>query len=720
MQKNRQKPKVLRSKRDVETWQAKASTGQSRKPTRKAPIREKKKKEPNSFQWTLSVIFIVVFTGVLIYALTRNKRPEHKQSKEKSYAFEQSNIPAVQKNTEILPRVVSLKKYKPETNKKTISSNDEWDEFFKSDINSPEQAELPAFLFPSRKKKESLRTDKENKKDKFEVLVAELAGKLLANEIEDTSKSIKDALQNEKMKKGWRQKLEKLSYALKKVLQADEIIIASFEAHLGNAETIETLQGSKKVKILNCVPAKGYLKVEFKDGNTVLSKKITTDQLLFTYKLKILKNSGKMDNFALSFYRTSAALENRKYSKAFELLLEMEHPVTLEMLKQLEAYHKKAEHRLAQKTFQWLLQRRKIKSGDEDLLRIRKGLARKRFTDKQIDAVINMLRDHYAAVALKNYFTKADILQKGEMTRTQYKKIRDMAENYKNAYIETDFYRNKGKGLLVAFLKDGLSSYHEKFRNVRKIDFLDLILIPIEAGEFTMKNAVSEKRKVNISKPFWMGKYEITQNQYNIIMGNNPSIFKKKKGKLKYPVENVSWDDAMEFCRRLTEIEKKQKKVPENYEFRLPTSAEWEYCCRAGTTGKYSFENIESELFKYGNYCDKSNSNKLLYQDKYHNDGFDKTSPVGSFLANPWNIYDMHGNVWEWCFDWDGKIGPDEENDPAGAAFGTSKLIRGGAWDEEAYRCRSLSTSFESPSAQFDNLGFRIVMAPVLNKEKKF
>jgi len=159
--------------------------------------------------------------------------------------------------------------------------------------------------------------------------------------------------------------------------------------------------------------------------------------------------------------------------------------------------------------------------------------------------------------------------------------------------------------------------------------------------------------------------------------------------------------------------------VPEGYEYRLPTEAEWEYCCRAGTETSFSFGNTNDELFKYGNYCDKSNTNKLAHQDRQHNDGNDKTAMVGQYQPNAWDICDMHGNVWEWCYDWYGDIKGKNLENPTGGKSGSSKVNRGGAWDEPSDKCTSFYRGFDSPESLYDNMGFRVVLAHELVTDVK-
>lgn len=706
----------LKSRRDMETGQTRMATVRKKSTTRNTSAIKQQKKTGHPFLWTFLSISLIMLIVILVYISNRNK--EIAQNKKIAILLEENVLLAKENNIKkSQSRVILLSPSKIEKKFQKIFSDNEWDDFFKTDAKSSPQIDhqqgLPAFLAEEQNENMTPEIEKSSsKKTKFELLIVNLAKKLLSNESLNAYKSLQNNLNDTHLKltKKERVSLEALSTTLDELIEADKTVALFLEERIGETIILETVDGAIKVKILDFVPSKAYIKVKLKTGNTILDKKIKIDSLTFNYKLKIVKNSGKMSKQSLTLYRASDALKKREYTEAFQELFKIENPVTFEMLKIIEAYHHKEDSQFTQRTFQWLLLRGKIKSGEEDLLKIRTELIKRRLTERHVNKVIALLRDHYAEFALQNYFVKADVLKKGEMTKTKYKKIREMAENYKDKYAETGYYHKTGKALLRAFIRDGLAAYRAKFTIERKINFLDLVLIPIESGKFKMGHPALETKTVNISKPFWIGKYEITQNQYKIIMETKPSIFKQKKRKQKYPVENVSWYDAMEFCRRLTEIAAKNGNVPEEYEFRLPTSSEWEYCCKAGTKGKYSF-NMASELFKYGNYCDKSNSNQLPYQDKFHKDGFDKTSQVGVLKANPWGIFDMHGNVWEWCFDWEGKNGDEEF---AGPVFGTSKILKGGAWDEEAYKCSSFSTSFESPSAQFDNLGFRVVLAPII------
>jgi formylglycine-generating enzyme required for sulfatase activity len=229
-------------------------------------------------------------------------------------------------------------------------------------------------------------------------------------------------------------------------------------------------------------------------------------------------------------------------------------------------------------------------------------------------------------------------------------------------------------------------------------------LVWIPPGEFQMglKEYEEPVHPVKLTKGFWIGQFEVTQDQYQSVMGTNPSEY--KGGNL--PIERISWNDAGEFCRKL--------EFKEGKTYRLPTEAEWEYACRAGTATKYSFGDSADMLWQYGNYCDASNtSNYSSYtKDTRHNDRYAKTSPVGSFKPNPWGLYDMHGNVWECCSDWY-KVGYDSGMaiNPTGPQEGKTRVLRGGCWDSAAKYCRSSARGWAvDPTEKSYKIGFRVIL----------
>jgi formylglycine-generating enzyme required for sulfatase activity len=233
---------------------------------------------------------------------------------------------------------------------------------------------------------------------------------------------------------------------------------------------------------------------------------------------------------------------------------------------------------------------------------------------------------------------------------------------------------------------------------------IGMVLVPISAGEFLMGSPASEARRigfetqhrVKLTKSFYLGRTEVTQGQWKAVMGTTPWKGKNfvKEGD-DYPANYVDWDDAVEFCRRLS---KSQEEKAAGHIYRLPTEAEWEYACRAGTTTDYSFGDDESQLSEYA-WCDWNSG--------------DTTHPVGEKKPNPWGLYDMHGNVSEWCQDWYGKYPSANVTDPVGPASGSDRVLRGGNWYRSSGDCRSASscrgTPFIRVSSAAGGLGFRVV-----------
>ena len=205
----------------------------------------------------------------------------------------------------------------------------------------------------------------------------------------------------------------------------------------------------------------------------------------------------------------------------------------------------------------------------------------------------------------------------------------------------------------------------------------EMVLIP--AGRFMMGDR-GDKLQVTLTKPFYMGKYEVTQEQYEAVMGKNPSDTKGSK----LPVTNVSWEDCQEFIKKLN------AKTDGGY--RLPTDAEWEYACRAGTTTAYS----------YGDNLTKGDANI---------DG-DSIKAVGSYRPNAFGLYDMHGNVWEWCNDWSGSLQDGEVTDPKGPAKGEYRVLRGGSFGYYGSSARSSNRSFNTPALRDFLYGFRLARTP--------
>jgi formylglycine-generating enzyme required for sulfatase activity/serine/threonine protein kinase len=220
------------------------------------------------------------------------------------------------------------------------------------------------------------------------------------------------------------------------------------------------------------------------------------------------------------------------------------------------------------------------------------------------------------------------------------------------------------------------------------VNSINLALKKLPAGKFEMGEG-NRVHEVTLTQPFYIGIVEVTQEQYERVMGTSPSNFKN----LTNPVEQVSWEDAMNFCRKLSELpaEKNAGRV-----YRLPTEAEWEYACRAGTRTKFTFGNDQSKLVDYA-WFDLNSSGK--------------THPVAEKKPNAWGLYDMHGNVWEWCSDWYDEFPNGATSDPNGPKTGRLRVVRGGSWYDRASLCRSTNRGGNSPDARSCPLGFRIALS---------
>jgi sulfatase modifying factor 1 len=236
---------------------------------------------------------------------------------------------------------------------------------------------------------------------------------------------------------------------------------------------------------------------------------------------------------------------------------------------------------------------------------------------------------------------------------------------------------------LQGVVKEGLQVKNEGLvlGKAYSIPNLNLDMLWCKPGTFMMGSPEDEaeefeeetQHEETLTKGFYLGKYEVTQRQWKKVMGKNPSHFKGAT----LPVEKVSWEDAIKFCEKLTQVEKEAGRLPKGYIYTLPTEAQWEYACRAGTTTAYSF------------------GNEITRRQANFNQNVGKTTAVGTYRANAWGFHDMHGNVWESCLDWD---------DPSGSG----KTYRGGSWYYDGMHMRSAGRYWDESGIRVNDSGFRL------------
>jgi formylglycine-generating enzyme required for sulfatase activity len=299
-----------------------------------------------------------------------------------------------------------------------------------------------------------------------------------------------------------------------------------------------------------------------------------------------------------------------------------------------------------------------------------------------------------------------NIIKVSFATKTGKKYIVYSTKDLTRWIMRADLVDGTGGNITVSFdaAQDILN-----FIRVREISITPIAnMVWIGPGKFTMGSPLSEQDRdldedplteVTLTRGMWMGKYEVTQREYEEIIGTNPSWF---RGNSSLPVEQVAWKEAVAYCTRLTERERQAGNLPSSYAYRLPTEAEFEYAARAGTSTRFSFGD-DPDYSKLGDYA------------WYLSNGSRTTHPVGQKTPNAFGLYDIYGNVWEWCLDWYADFYPGGKvEDPTGPATGAARVFRGGGWDYVAYSCRSAYRNNVSPVRRARAVGFRVVLAPVL------
>jgi len=294
-----------------------------------------------------------------------------------------------------------------------------------------------------------------------------------------------------------------------------------------------------------------------------------------------------------------------------------------------------------------------------------------------------------------NCGNKLDLLKDGAAD-SEVKRIKFSSGNFVHSEAEK------------SFRSDG-----DTFRSDLEVSLFDnvkLIMKPIPAGTFTMGSPSSEisrninetQHKVTLSRPFWLGKYQLTQNEYLSVTGSNPSKFKNNGS---CPVERISWFGARAFCDRLNTLTEGLR--PAGYRYALPTEAQWERACRAGT----------ETPFGYGNGLNSSmaNFNGHFPYNSFEGNYEEETMPVGSFEPNSYGLYDMHGNLLEWCLDSYGDYAAGDVTDPCcGGGQDSLKVLRGGCWSDIAALCRSAYRNKLSPAGRSECVGMRVALSYTL------
>ncbi len=290
-------------------------------------------------------------------------------------------------------------------------------------------------------------------------------------------------------------------------------------------------------------------------------------------------------------------------------------------------------------------------------------------------------------LVLADWLEENEDIRRGELLRLHRKLLATCCE------LESHPERTASQARIVELIAEGVKPCVPQ-KTLTLPGGVTMTFSFIPPGSFMMGGTVNDDEKpihtVMLTKGFFFGIYPVTQRQWLAVMGTNPSYFKGPNR----PVEQVFWDDCQEFCEKVT-AELKGGRV------KLPTEAEWEYACRAGTTTEYHFGDVlNTDVANYDGDCSWNDSPKGKNRQE--------TTDVGTFPSNAWGLHDLHGNVWEWCSDWYGEYAAGEQTDSQLQSNGRHRVLRGGSWDDNPVYCRAAYRRRLVPAYRSNRIGFRV------------